>query len=246
MVKIGIFGACGKMGMKIAALSLNDKNIKIAAAIEKADHPMLGTDINRLLGCRHTGIRVSSDADRELKKTDCAIDFTLPCPTIEHLKYCLKSRIPMVIGTTGFSAAQERYIKESSKKIAIVFSPNMSIGVNVLFSLIKEASRVLAGDFLIKVDETHHVHKKDSPSGTAKMITRIIKETSGKNIPVKAFRKGEVVGNHGITYESDFETLEIRHDAKSRDVFAAGALKAAEFVANRKKGLYTMYDVLGL
>jgi 4-hydroxy-tetrahydrodipicolinate reductase len=111
---------------------------------------------------------------------------------------------------------------------------------------VRETARVLGRDFDIKVDETHHVHKKDSPSGTAKMIARVIKEASGKEVPIEAFREGEVIGNHGIVFDGEFENLEIRHDAKSRDVFAAGALEAAKFVAGKTPGLYSMTDVLGL
>jgi len=152
-----------------------------------------------------------------------------------------------VIGTTGIGAGGEKKIAEAAKEIPIVFSPNMAIGVNVLFNIVAEAARALGNaGFSIKVDETHHVHKKDSPSGTAKMIGRVIKEASGKDAPIKAFREGEVIGNHGIVFESEFETLEVRHDARTRDVFAAGALKAAAFVAGKEIGLYSMADVLGL
>jgi 4-hydroxy-tetrahydrodipicolinate reductase len=152
----------------------------------------------------------------------------------------------MVIGTTGLDASQENDIAERSRNIPIVFAPNMSIGVNLLFKIVKEAAGALSGDFDIRIDETHHIHKKDSPSGTAKMINKVIKEASGQDVPIKAFREGEVIGNHGIMFESEFETLEIRHNAKTRDVFAAGALKAAKFLKDKSSRLYTMADVLGI
>jgi 4-hydroxy-tetrahydrodipicolinate reductase len=152
----------------------------------------------------------------------------------------------LVIGTTGLDAEAEKAIREAAKTIPIVFSPNMAIGVNLLFNLVREGARVLGKDFRIKIDETHHVHKKDSPSGTAKMIAGIIKEASGVDAPVEAFREGEVIGNHGIVFDGEYEKLEIRHGAKSRDVFAAGAIKAAKFAAKKEAGLYSMADVLGL
>ena len=152
----------------------------------------------------------------------------------------------MVIGTTGITPEGEEKIKKASKKIPIVFSPNMSVGVNLLFKIVAEAAKVLGEDFSIKIDETHHIHKKDSPSGTAKMIAKKIKEAVGIEAPIKAFRKDEVVGNHGIVFDGKQENIEIRHDAKSREVFVLGAVKAAKFVIDKNPGLYSMADVLGL
>jgi 4-hydroxy-tetrahydrodipicolinate reductase len=170
----------------------------------------------------------------------------LPEPTLEHLAVCRAQKTPMVIGTTGLDASAEKKIAEAAADIPIVFSPNMAVGVNVLFNIVREAARVLGGSCSIKVDETHHVHKKDSPSGTAKMIGRVIREASGVDAPIEAFREGEVIGNHGIVFEGEYEVLEIRHNAKTRDVFAAGAIKAAKFLAGKAPGLYDMADVLGL
>jgi 4-hydroxy-tetrahydrodipicolinate reductase len=247
MVRIGISGACGKMGLKIAALALKEpEKFKITGAFEWSGSPFIGKDLGEALGTGNLGVIVSSDMDKGLKDVDCLIEFTLPEPTLSHLPIVVKHGVPTVIGTTGIDAAGETAIKDASKTIPIVFSPNMSMGVNTLFKIVSEAARVLGKDFVIKTDETHHVHKKDAPSGTAKMIARVIKESSGVDAPVEVFREGEVVGNHGIIFESPFETLEIRHDAKSRDVFAAGALKGALFLAGKKPGFYTMGDVLGI
>lgn len=247
MVNIGISGVCGKMGRRIASLAFKDPSMKIAAALERADSPDAGKDLGTVLGLKEElGVKVATDLAKINGKVDCLIEFTLPGPTLEHLEICRAKGIPMVIGTTGMDAEGESKIKKAAEKIPIVFSPNMAVGVNILFKIVAEAARALTPDFQIKVDETHHVHKKDSPSGTAKMIARVIKESSGVDAPVEAFREGEVVGNHGIIFESEYENLEIRHDAKSRDVFAAGALKAAAFAAGKKAGLYSMADVLGL
>ena len=246
MIRIGIVGACGRMGKKIASIALEDKDVDIKAAIEKKGFIDGGQDLGKILDIEELGVMVSEDLCSACNDIDCLIDFTLPEPTMEHLKICAENNVSMVIGTTGLTPDQEELIRKAADSISIVFSPNMAIGVNVLFKIVKEAAKALAGDFSIKVDETHHVHKKDSPSGTAKMIGKVIKEGAQVNATIEVFREGEVVGNHGIIFESEFETLEIRHDAKSRDVFAAGAVKAAKFLKDKKPGLYTMADVLGL
>ena len=238
MVKIGIAGACGKMGKRIADLAIKDEGIELISALESGDHPFVGKE--------EEGVAVVSDPLKACEGIDCLIDFTLPGPTLEHVDACREKGVPMVIGTTGIDPDGEQKIKQAAGTIPIVFSPNMAVGVNLLFNIVREASRVLGRDFDIKIDETHHVHKKDSPSGTAKMIAKVIKEASGVEAPIEAFREGEVIGNHGIILEGEFEKLEIRHDAKSRDVFAAGALEAAKFIEGKAPGLYSMTDVLGL
>ena len=244
-MKIGISGICGRMGKRIAALALKD-GVAVGGALEIADAPDIGKGLNEIIEGADASVKVSSDLAEICADIDCFIEFTFPEPTLEHLQICKEKGKAMVIGTTALDADAEAKIKEASASIPIVFSPNMSIGVNLLFRLVREAARVLEEGFDMRIDETHHVHKKDSPSGTAKMIKRVMENVVDKDIPVEAFREGEVVGNHGIVFESENETLEIRHDAKSRDVFAAGAVKAAKFLADKKTGLYTMADVLDL
>ena len=246
MTKIAIAGACGKMGMKIANIALKDTEVEVTSAFEKEGMDKIGTDLGTVLGIEEIGVKVASDFVKASGDIDAVIDFTLPEPTLEHLEKCVQNNLPMVIGTTGFSSEGESKIAEAAKKIPIVFSPNMAIGVNIVFKLLKEASRVLGKSFEIKVDETHHVHKKDSPSGTAKKIASVIKEASGIDAPIEAFREGEVVGNHGIIFDGEYENIEIRHDAKDRDVFAKGAIEAAKFISSKEPGLYDMADVLGL
>lgn len=245
MLKIGISGVAGKMGKRILGLAVKDAGIKILAAFEKKEYPEVGQDI----GCVVQGARpiviITSDFENNCKGIDCIIEFTLPEPTLEHLTICERNKIPMVIGTTGFDADGEKRIKKAARSIPIVFSPNMAVGVNLFFNIVRQSARILNQGFDIKIDETHHVHKKDSPSGTAKMIAKIVSEVTGRDVPIKAFREGEVIGNHGIVFDGLYETLEIRHNAKSRDVFAAGALDAARFIAGKAPGLYNMQDVLG-
>ena len=246
MLKIGICGICGKMGKRIAVLAGNDDEVEVSSALEWEDHPMVGKDMASIVETTDTGVKITNDAEKFVKDSECVIDFTLPDPTLEHLEVCVKNGIPMVIGTTGMTEEGEKKIKEASSRIPIVFAPNMSAGVNLMFKIVKEATKALYGDFTIEVDETHHIHKKDSPSGTAKMIAKVIAEAGAEEIPVEAFREGEVIGNHGVVFESDYETLEIRHNAKTRDVFAAGAIKAAKYVADKAPGMYSMADVLGI
>ena len=246
MVNISVAGSCGKMGKKIALLALEDPDVELVALLERADCEYVGEPFGKVVGSKKYAILVSSDIKAACSGVDCIIDFTLPEPTLEHLKECVRMSVGMVIGTTGFDAEGEAQIKEASKKIPIVFSPNMSIGVNVVFKIVSEASRVLGKDFEIKIDETHHVHKKDSPSGTAKKIASCVKEACGKEPVIEAFRRGEVVGDHGIVFDGEYEVIEIRHSAKDRGIFASGAIRAAKFLKGKKPGLYGMQDVLGL
>lgn len=246
MVKIGVIGAAGRMGRKIADIIVNDPDTQLSAAIERADCPEVGADMGVLIGSDELGVKISSDLAGACADVDCFIDFTLPEPTLEHIPICVDGKVPMVIGTTGLDDEAKKVIRDAAGAIPIVFSPNMSLGVNVLFKIVSEAAKALGGDFSIKVDETHHIHKKDSPSGTAKMIGEVIEKASGEYPKIDAFREGEVVGNHGIVFESEYETLEIRHNAKARDVFAAGSVKGAKFAAGKAPGLYDMADVLGL
>ncbi len=246
MLRLGISGICGKMGKRIFDVARRTKGIKISGALEKSGSPFIGKDMGSALGGKKTGALITGDLKSLCGKIDCLIEFTFPEPTLEHLEICRKNGIAIVIGTTGIDAPGEAAIKKASKTIPVVFSPNMAVGVNLLFNIVRESARVLGGEFEIKIDETHHIHKKDSPSGTAKMIARVIKEASGVDAPIEAFREGEVIGNHGVKFDSDYETVELRHNAKSRDVFAAGAVKAACFLSKKTKGLYDMADVLGL
>ncbi|MDD5634023.1 MAG: 4-hydroxy-tetrahydrodipicolinate reductase [Candidatus Omnitrophica bacterium] len=246
MLRLGVSGVCGKMGKRIAALALDDPKIKLTAALEKDGTDFVGKDLGVVLGKKKMGLTINADLDDIHSKIDVLIEFSSPQATLAHLEAARKQKIAMVIGTTGMDADGEKKIKAASKKIPIVFSPNMAVGMNVLFNIVKEAASVLGDSCDIRIDETHHVHKKDAPSGTAKMIVKVVEAACGKHLPVEVFREGEVIGNHGIIFENKYEKLEIRHDAKSRDVLADGAIKAAKFLSGKKSGLYGMADVLAL
>lgn len=179
-----------------------------------------------------------------IQKGEVIIDFTLPEATAEHLALAIQYQKPIVIGTTGHTPQQQAAFEKAAKTIPILFSPNMSIGVNVMFRLIEEASQRLGKSFSAEITETHHVHKKDRPSGTAKAMGQVVEKTTGQKPPIDSIREGEVVGEHSIVFGSEFEHLAIFHRAIDRKVFAAGALRAAEWILDKKPGLYSMQEVL--
>ena len=224
MIKICVSGSAGKMGSRIMDLAKEDPDLEVSS-----------------------GFDVDGNAELSVAACECLIDFTSPKATMEHLALCEKLKKPVVIGTTGLSEEDRLKIKEASANIPIVFSPNMSVGVNLLFKLIGEASKVLGEDYEVSIVEAHHAEKKDAPSGTAKEMARIVKSAKGDiELPIDSVREGEIVGEHTITFESDVDLIEITHSAKTRDIFVKGALKAAKFIAGKKSGLFTMKDVLAL
>ncbi|HOX09768.1 MAG TPA: 4-hydroxy-tetrahydrodipicolinate reductase [Candidatus Omnitrophota bacterium] len=237
MVKIAICGCAGKMGARILYFAEKDKQISVTLGLEAKGHPCVGSKM---------GSGEVSDNCDDVAQADVIIDFTSPEATMEHLDAAVRCGKAIVIGTTGLSDAQLAKIKEASAKIPVVQSPNMSIGVNLLFRLVKEAAEKLSGDYLVRMVEAHHIHKKDSPSGTAKKLAQIIKESSMKEVgDIKSIREGEIVGDHKVTFESPYDIIELSHSAKTRDIFAKGAIAAAKFVAGKKPKLYDMQDVLG-
>lgn len=224
MIKICVSGSNGKMGRRILTLARDDKELEISGEFDIGVKPQAF-----------------------IEQCDCLIEFTTPTATMEHLILCEEHEKAMVIGTTGLAGAEQDRIKETAKKIPIVFSPNMSIGVNLLFKMVNDAARALGPEYHVEIIEAHHVHKKDAPSGTAKELARIVKDSRGDiDIPIESVREDEIVGEHTITFESGLDLLEITHSAKTRDVFAKGALAAAKFVVKKKNGLFTMKDVVAI
>ena len=236
MVKIAVSGALGKIGERIINLIGQDADLRLVVALERNGHSNIGTSAG--------GVKVS-DNPADIKEADCLIEFSAPQATLEHLDFALRYKKPMIIGTTGLNDQQKNKIRNSSGRISIVFSPNMSIGVNLLFSLVKEAAEKLGGDYTVDIVEAHHVHKKDAPSGTAKRLAEIIKSGSGTEVrDIKSIREDEIVGDHRVILESEFDRIELLHSAKTRDIFARGALEAAKWIIDKPAGLYTMQDVL--
>lgn len=224
MIKIAVSGSNGKMGSRIIALAKEDPEFNVAAEFD-----------------------IGGNAEESIDACDCLIEFTSPKATLEHLAICEKKKKAIVVGTTGLSEEDRNKIKESASSIPIVLSPNMSIGVNLLFKLVEESSKILGGEYEISILEAHHAEKKDAPSGTAKEMERIVKSArEDADVAISSVREGEIVGEHTITFESDVDLIEVTHSAKTRDIFVKGALMAAKFVAGKKSGLFSMKDVLGL
>jgi len=226
MIKIAVSGCNGRMGKRIKSLVEANAGLELAGAFDVGDDPRPA-----------------------IKNCDVLIEFTTPEATVKNLAIASGLGKAVVIGTTGLDEKRVKFVKKAASRVCVVFSPNMAVGVNVLFNLAKKAASVLGGTYPASISETHHVHKKDAPSGTAKRLRDII-AGAGKGRPeeikVESKRIGEVVGDHTVVFDGREERIEIAHHAKSRDVFARGALLAAKFAANMKPGLYGMNEVLGI
>lgn len=261
MVKIAVNGACGRMGARIAALVFEDPELELIAALERQGHLSLGKDAGAVAGCGETGIKIATVLNAH---ADVLIDFSSPESTVAIAEVCAKKGIALVVGTTGLNPQQHEKIQQFSGKIPCLVSPNMSVGVNVMFNLVAQVSKMAGKEFDIEIIETHHRFKKDSPSGTAlrlaekiceatdrKMDKDIVYGRSGiagerpmNQIGIHAVRSGDVIGDHTVVFGSLGERIEITHKAHTRDTFARGAIRAAKFIAQKPPGMYSMSDVL--
>ena len=265
-IKVVVTGASGRMGKEIIKKVLSDKKLKLIGAIENNNHPTIGKDVGLIIKKKKVGLRITDSILESFAMADAVIDFTTPKATVEHAKYAAQARLAHVIGTTGFNKNQLLKIKYAAQHATIIKSGNMSLGVNLVEALTKIASSKLDEAFFINVNETHHKHKVDAPSGTALMlgnaaalgkkknfdklkkvtpINKRGKETKNK-IVFSSFRKGEVIGDHEITFMSQNETIKISHKAMNRGIFVDGAIQAVKWGHNQEPGLYSMSDVLGL
>ncbi len=260
---IGVNGACGRMGQRIVQLAYEDKELTVAAAIETPGHPQQGRDIGEVVGLGKIGVLVNSFVPIE-QRLNVIIDFSMPEGTMAILPTCLDRKVPLVVATTGHTPPQKREIEGAAHHTAILMAPNMSLAVNVLMKLVKQAATVLRDkSFDVEILERHHRFKKDCPSGTALHFARIIQEAMGQTelrhgreglvgerppheIGVHAIRVGDNVGEHTIIFSTLGETMELTHRAHARDCYVRGALQAAKYLADRPAGRYTMDDVLGL
>jgi 4-hydroxy-tetrahydrodipicolinate reductase len=222
-MKIAINGACGRMGRTVARLA-KEAGIQMTASIDVQEE---------------AGIVRSLES-----KCDALIDFSTPEAALARLKECVATKTPAVICTTGFTEAQKAEIAKAAKKVAVVFSSNTSVGVNLLFKFVPEVAKTLGKDYDMDIVETHHRFKKDAPSGTAKTLAERIEAATGRKVSVHAVRSGDVVGDHRVIFGTLGDSIEIIHRASSRDIFAKGALEAAAWAAKAKPGLYSMLDVL--
>ncbi|WP_301100542.1 4-hydroxy-tetrahydrodipicolinate reductase [Propionivibrio sp.] len=264
-VKIAVVGACGRMGRMIIEAILKNGEATLISAIDQPGTPAIGKDAGELVGMP-CGVLVSSDVEAGIARADCLIDFTRPQGTLEHLDICLRHKVSIVIGTTGFDEAGKEAIAAAARKIPVVFAPNMSVGVNVVFKLLDTASRILSEGYDIEIVEAHHKHKIDAPSGTALRMGEVVAQALGRDLKKCAVygregvtgerdqstigfatvRGGDIVGDHTVMYCGTGERVEISHKAGSRMPYALGSLRAARFLANQPSGLFDMQDVLGL
>jgi len=252
-INLAISGCLGRMGQQLIRSSKNNKNFKLAALTE-----------NKAISKKVAGIKLDVNTEEAFKKTDVIIDFTVPNCTLDILKIASKLKKRVVIGTTGFTQKEENIIKKFSKKIPILKAGNMSLGVNLLMYLTEIASKSLNDEYLSKVFEVHHKHKKDYPSGTALMLGKGIADGKNKNlynlmgkkflnkksfpygkkINFNSIRKGEIIGEHEVTFSSGKEIIKLNHEAFDRALYSDGALTAAKWLIGKKPGLYSMRDLL--
>jgi 4-hydroxy-tetrahydrodipicolinate reductase len=263
-IKAVVVGAAGKMGARIIHVISETPGIELVQAVEKPDHSFLGRDIGEVAGLGKLEIPLEG----ELKKggADVIINFSSPEAALASFEFARENGLALVIGTTGFKTDQTQWMKELSKSVRCVLTPNMSVGMNVMFRIVQEVAQILGPEYDIEIFEAHHRLKKDSPSGTAVKLGELIARAVGRDfgrvgvygrkgitgertrdeIGMQVIRAGDIVGDHTVLFGGIGERLEITHRAHSRDNFARGAVKAALWVVHQPNGLYDMQDVLGL
>ena len=264
-LKIAVAGASGRMGRMLIEAIRNAPDTELVGALDVSGSPALGTDAGAFLGTP-AGVLVSSDLAAGLASADFLIDFTRPEGTLKHLAYCAAHGVKMIIGTTGFDEAGKAAIAAAGQQIAILFAPNMSVGVNVTMKLLEMAAKNFAEGYDIEIIEAHHRHKVDAPSGTALQMGEVIAGALGRDLNEVAvyaregvtgerdpssigfatIRGGDIVGDHTVLFAGIGERIENSHKSSSRVTYAHGSLRAARFLAGKSTGLFDMQDVLGL
>jgi 4-hydroxy-tetrahydrodipicolinate reductase len=268
MIKAVVTGAAGRMGSRIVNILSTSEGIRLAGAVERKGHPLVGQDSCGPAGMPAGGVLtvISDDLSATLKNNDVLIDFTFPEASLDHIKTCAELGKAIVIGSTGFSREQLEQVGQYAQQVPCVLSPNMSIGVNLCFKVLAEIARIIGDDYDMEIVEAHHRMKKDAPSGTAVKMAQVlaaavnrnldevgvyarkgmIGERTRKEIGIQTLRGGDIVGEHTVLFAGKGERIELTHRAHSRDTFAAGAVRAAKWVVGKKPGFYDMQDVLGL
>jgi len=262
-IKLAIIGAGGRMGQRILALAVESGRFDIVAAVERRGHPDIGKDSGLAAASGPTGVALT--ASYPGAAADVAIDFSQPEATDGTLDYCLENGVALVLGTTGLSNEQREKIKAASQKVPVLYATNMSVGMNVLFSLVGRVASALGPEYDIEIVEQHHRFKKDAPSGSALTLAENICKATGREFPgslthgrsgkdalrqkgtvgMHAVRAGDITGIHSVIFGTLGETITLNHTAHSRDTFARGALRAATWLVGKKAALYSMADVLG-
>ena len=268
MIRVAVTGAAGRMGKTIIEALQQADGVELSAAIVEPASSLIGADAGELAGVGKLGVKLAGSLDEVVADFDLLIDFTAPEVTLQNLAFCAANGKKMVIGTTGLNDGQKDELKQAAEITALVFAPNMSVGVNLCFKLLEVAAKALGDDggYDIEVIEAHHRHKVDAPSGTALRMGEVVADALGrdlntcavygrqgqtgarpeKEIGFETIRAGDVVGDHTVLFATEGERIEITHKASSRMTFAKGAVRAAGWLVDKQSGLYDMQDVLGL
>ena len=263
MIKLAVTGAAGRMGKRIITLATESGEFQLVGALEYDQCPLLGSDAGTIAGIGELGVKITVEPT---VKPDIIIDFSLPTGTEKWIKYCRDNKIALVVGTTGLNETQKATLKDAGSDIPILLGANMSLGVNLLFKLVQDVASRLDEDYDIEIVEFHHRFKRDAPSGTALELGRhaaagrdynwpdccqhgregkdALREE--KTIGMHAVRAGDIIGEHSVYFSALGETIELRHNAHTRDTFVRGAIKAAKWLSTQKPGFYDMFSVLGL
>ena len=265
-MNIGIIGAAGRMGRMLIAEVMGHEVARLSGAVEGAGNDAIGGDAGLLAGCGEAGVAVGDDAESLFAAADAVLEFTSPEASLAHAALAAERQCIHIIGTTGLDAAQEAALAAAATATAIVWAPNMSLGVNLLMGLVERVAAVLDDDYDIEIFEIHHRHKVDAPSGTALGLGAAAARGRGVELDdvavrgrdgITAARKrgdigfgvlraGDVVGEHSVTFAADGERIELTHRATDRRIYARGAIRAAFWARDKGPGLYSMADVLGL
>lgn len=264
MIRIAVSGAAGRMGRNLVIACAAGAETSLTQATEKPGNSLIGTDAGVVAGIEAQDVLIADTLDAS--KFDVLIDFTHPKVTSSHVDFCLKNNKKMVIGTTGMEQSLEQKMRQAAESIAIMYAPNMSVGINLCFQLLQTAARVLGDSVDIEIIEAHHRDKVDAPSGTAIKMGQIIAESLGrdldtcavygregqtgarerKTIGFETIRAGDIVGEHTVLFAGEGERIEITHKASSRMTFANGAIRACQWIQQKDHGFFGMQDVLGI
>jgi 4-hydroxy-tetrahydrodipicolinate reductase len=266
MIRVAVAGAAGQMGRRVLHAISQDDEFRLVGALEAPGHPALGRDAGTEAGVAAFRVPISDDLPGVLQEADVLVDFTRPEASLNHLGEAVSARKAVVIGTTGFGPGQWEEIQRIGPSTRCVISPNMSVGVNLVWRILRDVAKALGDDYDVEIVEAHHRRKVDAPSGTALRMAEVVSEALGRElrevgvfsrhgqigprkdreIGIQVVRAGDIVGEHTVIFAGAGERIEIVHRAHSRDNFARGALRAAKWVVGQPPGLYDMQDVLGL
>jgi 4-hydroxy-tetrahydrodipicolinate reductase len=266
MIKVAVSGAAGRMGGRVITAVKEDPELHLSGALERPGHSYLGMDAGLIAGCGALDVPIIDNLNELVKGCDVLIDFSAPTVSLKNLEVCGLNGKAMVIGSTGFSPEERALAVELARTVPVMLAPNMSVGVNVMFKILKDVAKILGDDFDVEIVEAHHKMKKDSPSGTAVRMGEVVAEALGRDygtvanfhregicgertkeeIGMQTIRGGDIVGEHTAYFIGMGERIEITHRAHTRDMFSHGAARAAKWIVHQKPGLYDMQDVLGL